>query len=96
MVITQEKTLEIGLGPKEITIDNVQYYSHHTKELKNTQVHKAIKFVQNNCIKYAGNNSFVCEPLIGYNSRTYTIENIGNHFTCNCQGYVTKERKGKS
>jgi len=45
---------EIILGPAEITEDNVQYYCRHTKELKHSQISKALKFVRFNCIRYLG------------------------------------------
>ena len=48
------KNTEIELGPREINIDNVQYLCRHTKELKASQVSKALKFLKFDCIRYAG------------------------------------------
>jgi len=49
--------------PGKLTVENVQYWCRHTKELKNTQVNKALQFVRFNCLHYIGNNRFVCLPL---------------------------------
>jgi hypothetical protein len=86
---------EFSLGPANITINNVQYYCHHARELKHTQVNKALKFIEADCIKYAGDGLFACEPLAGYNTRTYTMkksERYFDTFECNCQGWITKEK----
>ena len=45
---------EVSLGVAEVTEDNVQYWSRHTKELKHSQVSKALKFVRFNCVRYLG------------------------------------------
>ncbi len=39
-----------------LTLDNVQHYCRHSKELKNTQVSKALKLVEHDCLKYIGDN----------------------------------------
>jgi len=40
--------------PDEITIDEVMYWSRHTKELNSTQVRKALTFLKYDCIRYLG------------------------------------------
>lgn len=40
--------------PENITSDNVQYWCRHSKELKNTQVSKALKFLKYDCLRYLG------------------------------------------
>lgn len=55
MVEIQERIIqEIIEPPEEITADNVQYWSRHTKELKNSQVRKALTFLKYDCIRYLG------------------------------------------
>lgn len=49
--------------PKEVNANNVQYWSRHTKELKQTQVSKALKFVRYDCIQYLG-KAFDYMPLL--------------------------------
>lgn len=56
--------------PEELTIKNVQFWCKHTKELKNSQKNKALKFVDFECIKYTGFDeefdsryTFLCLPL---------------------------------
>lgn len=58
------------LGPREVTLDNVQYWSRHAKALENSQVSKALRFLKFDCIKYIGYDSefgskhcFICLPL---------------------------------
>jgi len=59
-----------GEGPREVNINNVQYWSRHTKELKNSQRSKALKFLEYDCLKYIGIDEefgskycFICLPL---------------------------------
>ena len=96
MIIKQPKT-QIDLGPQSIDVNNVQYYSNHTKELAKSQVHKALCFAKLDLIKYAG-GVFVCEPIPGYNSTVYTIDKskvYEDTFTCNCQGWMKKYKEGE-
>ena len=74
-------------GPREITADNVQYWSHHTQQFAQTQVYKAKKFIEHNCYEYVGEGMFLCNPIVGYNTRTYNIKKNKktDEFSCNCQ-----------
>lgn len=74
-----------------------QYYSHHARELKQTQKYKISKFLEHKCIEYAGDGMFICKPIKGYNKRTYElIKNKEGEFECNCQYYVLGRRIGES
>lgn len=83
--ITSPKT-ETSVGVN-LTVDTVQYWCHHTQQFAKTQVEKAKKFVENNCYEYNGEGFFLCNPIKGYNTRTYTIRKNKetNEFDCNCQ-----------
>jgi len=90
MTLVKYQNPEIQEQPN-ITVDTVQHYSRHTKELNATQVSKALKFVKYDCIKYLGQfqetdlfkdivelypdarNMFVCLPL----NRNKTHEFLG-------------------
>lgn len=57
-------------GPDVLTLDNVQYWSKHTKELTHRQIEKALFFLEYDCIQYVGDDdefnskyTFVCLPL---------------------------------
>ncbi|MFA5658532.1 MAG: hypothetical protein WC900_04545 [Oscillospiraceae bacterium] len=70
MVTIEERETAISEGPQEITLENVRFWCKHTKELKSTQAKKAMHFVENDCIKYVGDDAefsskytFVCLPL---------------------------------
>lgn len=59
-----------GEGPREITEENVQYWSKHARALEQPHVSKAKRFMQYDCIRYVGDDneysqkgSFVCLPL---------------------------------
>ena len=54
MVMIETNYGEDSEGPREINSDNVMYYCRHSKELQNTQVSKALKFIKYDCIKYIG------------------------------------------
>ena len=89
--LVAQPQVEFSEGPRELTPQNVQYFSHHTQEFAHSQVHKAQKFVEHGCIEYAGDGFFVCKPILGYNTRTYTMrKNSAGSFECNCQ----KAREG--
>ena len=77
--------------------DPIQYYDHYEEKLKKTQEHKSKKFVEMGCIKYnKEGQTFICEPIIGYNTRTYQMKKkLDGRFRCNCQFMVTQENKVK-
>lgn len=54
---------------------------------------KVLKFLENNCIERVDNH-WICKPIEGYNTRTHTIEDNDGHYSCSCQGYQSKLRKG--
>ena len=76
--------------------NEIQYYDHYTKTLKHTQRHKAKKFLKHDCIKYIGNSVFVCDPIQGYNTRTYTLKRVNGEWTCNCQFFVRMSQRGEN
>lgn len=78
---------EFNEGVRELTPENVQYWSHHTQLFAHSQVHKAMKFVQHGCYEYTGEGFFVCKNIEGYNSRHYVIKKNEDtqEFSCNCQ-----------
>lgn len=70
MVWIKNKEYDIKFKEPDITVENVQYYCHHLKELKQPQRIKSLKFVEADCIRYVGNMgefkdkySFICLPL---------------------------------
>ena len=87
MIKIETPELQKFEGPREITVDNVQYWSHHTQQFAKSQVSKAKKFVEFKCYEYAGDGFFLCNPIKGYNTRTYTIRKnkLTGEFNCNCQ-----------
>ena len=88
MVTILERQTEFSMNePREITIHNVQYWCHHTQKFAHSQVHKALKFVENKCYEYVGDGMFVCKNIEGYNSRHYNIKksDTTKEFFCNCQ-----------
>ena len=97
---TLEPKIEL-LPPKKITTKNVVYWSTTYKGLvdelgkpkANVMKAKAIKFIENNCLNYNPEDKlFSCSPLKGYNKTTYTME--AKKMSCNCQGYITKAKRG--
>ncbi|MDP2666405.1 MAG: hypothetical protein Q8P05_02815 [Candidatus Diapherotrites archaeon] len=85
---------------------DIQYYSAMEKELRHSQVEKAYKLLEHDCIEYDHvRKRFICKPIRGYNSTTYIFERIPKKIPigessisheCNCQGYQTKKRKGET
>lgn len=55
---------EVHEGPREITPNNVMYWSTHYKELVGCNFRqKSLKFLKYNCIKYIGDGKFLVLPL---------------------------------
>lgn len=54
MLIKKKNPEVYSEGPREINEDNVQFWCRHTKELKNSHVSKAQKFMHYDCVKYVG------------------------------------------
>ena len=76
----------------------IQCYDPILKRLKNTQRAKIKKLIENKCIRYVGNNTYICLPIKGYNKTTYIIRRSDIYecgFECNCQGFQTKVKKGE-
>lgn len=65
MRVDSEMTCE---PPKDINANNVQHWSRHTKELKQSQVSKALKFVRHDCIQYLGKAFETMPELAGMKS----------------------------
>lgn len=56
--------------PEVVSVKNVQFWCKHTRTLAHSQSHKALQFVEYDCIKYLGNDeefnskyTFICLPL---------------------------------
>jgi hypothetical protein len=83
-------------GP--VMAEDVQHYDHYEEKLKHSQEHKAKKFIEHNCIKYNRDGQcFVCEPIPGYNTRTYVMrKKLDGRFRCNCQCITSQEHKVKA
>lgn len=77
-MIEIEKTFIEQLGPRNITINNVMYWSRHSKRLKGTIREKALKFVKYECIRYLG-QTFTYELKERYPGR---YDNAKNIFIC--------------
>ena len=75
--------------------ETVQHYDHYEERLKHSQEYKARKFVEYGLVKYNRDGQcFVCEPIPGYNKRTYQMrKTLDGRFRCNCQFTTTQEHK---
>ena len=74
----------------------VQFYSHTAQELLCTQQSKIKKFIDGGCISWdPGVGAFLCSPIVGYNTRTYTMKKVGSGFECNCQFSVMRRKRGE-
>lgn len=114
-IITSFSQLEHSEGPREITKNNVIYWSKEWQELKGEGfAKKAHLFILYDCIKYLGDSQFICLPLNtqntwqessrifpkkpwkhDYNFSAYKITQDNGRWSCECQGWHTKEKKGE-
>jgi len=104
MKVTSAET-EFDLGPREITLDNVQHWNRHTKELTQSPRNKAIKLLKYNCLHYIGYDptfdskyTFIFLPLnrkteFVYRGRIFKKE--AYHADYNISEYVVY-KKGKT
>jgi predicted nucleic acid-binding Zn finger protein len=73
---------------------DVQYFSKMLGACLQSQHHKAQKFIQHRCIQWdIERETFVCMPIPGYNTQTYTLKKNDGFFSCDCQSYVTKQKQ---
>ena len=73
MLIKENETSKY-YPPREINEDNVQYWCKQTKELKNSDVNKAVRLMKHHCIKYLG-KSFSNYPGISKLKQKYPQAN---------------------
>jgi hypothetical protein len=84
--------------PKELTPQNVIFWSTHYKKLVveggDTAIgFKARRFIENNCIEYlkdeydSSKSCYICKPIKDYNKTTYHLKwnKELNDFECDCQ-----------
>ena len=79
-------------GPEE-----VQFYSVHAQELKQSQRHKILKFIEHNCVSWDREKRvFIVAHIPGYNKTDYEITKENGQFVCNCQYCNLRVRKGET
>ena len=61
------------------------FYNHLTQQLSGSQVRKAQKLIELDCVKEVELGRWAVLPIAGYNSRTYSVNIDGPEMTCNCQ-----------
>lgn len=71
--------------------ETIQHYDHILQKLTQTAKHKAKKLLEYNCLKRVSDLEWKCDPIPGYNTRTYTIKRlfVWDKYKCNCQGFNT-------
>lgn len=93
-VINRHKDIESYGEPINYGTSNIKFWEETTKELiKNKEhslVNKAKTFLDNSCIMQIDNSNWKCNPLEGYNTKTYEIRSTKEGLSCNCQGFKKK------
>lgn len=87
--------------PREITISNVKYWEEESKRLMKLKkdgyksstpyLSKAKKFLENDCVKRSGDNSWKILPIKNYNKTTHFVQNGLSGFYCSCQGFKNND-----
>ncbi len=86
--------------------NSVQYYSRHARALIHSQRNKVLKLIEHHCIEYAGDGTFICKPISGYNRKKepYKLTSTGggwpgeedwDKWECDCQWYTQKKEAGE-
>lgn len=66
----------------------VQYYDHIKQTLEHPWRSKILKILEHGCLKKVNSDLWFCDPISGYNKRSYALHrNQTGFFSCNCQGY---------
>lgn len=76
-------------------MEEIQYYDHYEQALTQSQKKKVDTLVERGLIKYNKDGKcFVCEPIPGYNTRTYQMtKRLNGRFDCNCQFMAVQRKK---
>ena len=76
-------------------MNDIQYYDHTEQKLTHGQENKVKKLISMKLIEYhRESKSFLCNPIPGYNTRTYQIKKrVTGRFECNCQFMTTQRKK---
>lgn len=73
---------------------DVQYFSKILGECVQSQHHKARKFIEHECLQWDPDRKcFICLPIPGYNSTTYSLFHTKDSFQCDCQAFVKKYKE---
>jgi len=98
-----EKEIQSEEPPKELTPDNVVFWSDHWKKLvveggESAKGVKAKLLVKNNCFTYVkkdesldGKGHYIVSPIPG-NHATHKIYSVNGEFECSCQEFQTYKR----
>jgi len=88
--------------------EHLVFWSNHAKELQGSTGQKIKAILAQRAIEYVAadrvagtHGKFLIHPLKNkdgtpYNKTTYTVESIKGIFTCDCQGYCSKEERYKA
>lgn len=75
-----------------VTTADLCRWDAESKTLLGSQKTKARRFNQLKLIQYEGQGKFVCKPIRGYNSTTYTMQkDQAGNWVCNCQWSVKND-----
>jgi len=73
------------------------FYDILFQDVKGSMKSKAIKFDKLKLVEYYGENTWVVDPIPGYNKHHYTVKKVKRDsvwdFVCNCQGFVMKMKR---
>lgn len=85
---------ETHSAPKQLTYDNVIYWSDDLKQLKGFKGSKgkALRFLKEDCIEET-TYGYICKPIPGYNKTIHKMSANNNTLDCSCQGFQTKLKK---
>ncbi len=65
----------------------LQKWDHKKQRLEKPPSYKIKRFVKLGCIVKQKEGEWICKPVPGYNTRTYTMVKDLSGWRCNCQGY---------
>lgn len=69
----------------------IQHYNHKTQSLEQPLEYKVQRILDLHCLLKQAEDRWVCRPIAGYNTRTYTLQRQHYGWSCNCQGYSKKQ-----
>ena len=74
--------------------NDLQHYDTVLRRLRYPQRLKVMRLLEMGCVERKGEQLYIVHPVPGYNVTTYTVLHVDRAWVCDCQGFMTKLKRG--